>query len=138
MLKKILKGVTRMKTLSLFLALVNSLLAGLLITFSLSSGEIRQAESWWLLTKLLAGFSVIFVGILTWVESITPLKPNLVALASLYLVTLGAVTVVWTFHLALLRGDLEYYMILYGGSLFVQGIALLFGVKQDTGKISTV
>jgi hypothetical protein len=136
MLKEISKGGTMMKTLSIFLALVNSLLAGLLITFTLSSGEIRQAESWWLLTKLFAGFSVILIGILTWVGSITPLKPNLVALASVYLVALGAVTVVWTFHLAQLRGDMEFYMILYGGSLFFQGIALLFGVTQDTGKIS--
>ena len=32
-----------MKTISIFLALVNSLLAGLLIVYSLSGSEIRQA-----------------------------------------------------------------------------------------------
>jgi len=138
MLKEVSKGDTAMKTLSIFLSLVNSLLAGLLITFSLSSGEIWQAESWWLLAKLIAGFSVILIGILTWLESITRIKPNLVASASVYLVALGTVTVVWTFHLAQLRGDMEYHMILYGGSLSVQGIALLFGVTQDTGTMSAV
>ena len=125
-----------MKTLSIFLALINSLLAGLLIMFSLSNGEIQQAESWWLLLKLLAGTSVIVIGVLTWVGNIVALKPSLVALASVYLVAMGSATVVWTFHLALIRGDMEYYMIVYGGSLFVQGIALLFGISQGSGQAS--
>jgi hypothetical protein len=127
-----------MKTISIFLALINSLLAGLLMLFSLSHGELRQVESWWLMTKLLAGSSVIIIGILTWVGSAIYVKPSLVALASVYLVALGAATVVWTFHLAQVRGDMEYYMIVYGGSLFVQGVALLFGISQDPGEVSMV
>lgn len=127
-----------MKTISIFLALVNSLLAGLLIMFSLSSSEIQQVQSWWLLTKLLAGLSVIVIGVLTWVGSVGSVKSSLMALASVYLVALGAATVVWTFHLALVTGDMESYMIVYGGSLFVQGIAILFGVTQDQGTVSVI
>jgi hypothetical protein len=126
-----------MKTISIFLALINSLLAGLLIMASFSSSEIRQVASWWLLTKLLVGISVIIIGIMTWIGNMTHLKQNIVALASVYLVALGAATVVWTFHLAQVTGDMEYHMIVYGGSLFVQGVALLLSMSQPSGNIET-
>ena len=126
-----------MKTISIFLALINSVLAGLLIMASLSSSEIRQVASWWLLTKLLAGTSVILIGVLTWIGNITNVRQNIVALASVYLVALGAATVVWTFHLAQVTGDTEYHMIVYGGSLFVQGVALLLSMSQPSGNIET-
>ena len=126
-----------MKTLSIFLALVNSLLAGLILAFSLSPTEIVQTEAWWSLTKMTAATSVIFVGMLTWFGSARTLRAGLLALCSLYLVALGAATIVWTFHLALVRGDMEYYMILYGGSLAVQGMASLFGFAGDTRHVSS-
>ena len=126
-----------MKTLSIFLALVNSLMAGLLLAFSLSPTEIMQTETWWLFTKMTAASSVIFVGVLTWFGSARTVRAGLMALCSLYLVALGAATIVWTFHLALVRGDMEYYMVLYGGSLAVQGMASLFGFAGDTGKVSS-
>ena len=123
-----------MKTISIFLALVNSLFAGLLILFSVSTVEIHQAASWWLMVKLLAAGSVIAVGILTWVGSAGHVKQELAALASLYLVALGAGTAVWTLHLAQVTGDREYYMLMFASSLFVQGTALLFGISRGEGK----
>ena len=66
-----------MKTISIFLALVNSLLAGLLIVYSLSGGEIRQVVVWWLLTKVLAGLSVIVIGALMWFGTIGNVRPAL-------------------------------------------------------------
>ena len=116
-----------MKTISIFLALINSLLAGLLIVFSLSGSEIEQAAVWWLLTKVLAGMSVIAVGALTWIGSVRMIRPSIMALSSLILVVLGAATVMWTLHLGLVTGDMEYYMFMYGGSLMAQGTASLFG-----------
>jgi hypothetical protein len=50
----------------------------------------------------------------------------------LFLVALGAATVVWTFHLALVSSDIEFFMIVYGGSLAVQGVASLLGFANDT------
>jgi hypothetical protein len=123
--------VLSMKTVSIFLALVNSLLAGLLLAFSLSPTEIYQAEAWWLLTKVAAAACVILIGALTWLNSARPVSAGLMALCSLFLVALGAATVVWTFHLALVSGDTEFYMFLYGGSLAVQGMASLFGFTAD-------
>ena len=127
-----------MKTISIFLALVNSLLAGLLIALSLSGSEIRQAAVWWSLTKVLAGLSVIVIGALIWFGSIGNIRPSLIALASLFLVALGAATIVWTFHLGLVTGDMEYYMIVYGGSLMVQGAAALFGYSSESQNITAL
>ena len=126
-----------MKTLSIFLALVNSLLAGLILAFSLSPTEIVQTEEWWSLTKMTAASSVIFVGMLTWLGSARTVRAGLIALCSLYLVALGAAITVWTFHLALVRGDMEYYMVLYGGSLAVQGMASIFGFAGDSRNVSS-
>jgi hypothetical protein len=126
-----------MKTLSIFLALVNSLLAGLILAFSLSPTEIVQTEEWWSLTKMTAASSVIFVGMLTWFGSARTVRAGLIALCSLYLVALGAAITVWTLHLALVRGDMEYYMVLYGGSLAVQGMASIFGFAGDSRNVSS-
>jgi len=120
-----------MKTISIFLALINSLVAGLLIVFSLSGSEIRQAAAWWTLMKTLAAFSVIVIGALTWLASMRTVRQGLMSLGSLLLVALGAATIVWTLHLALVTGDAEYYMLVYGGSLIVQGASSLFGVLEE-------
>ena len=116
-----------MKKISIFLALVNSLLAGALIVFSLSGSESQQAAAWWSLTKTLAGLSVIAIGALTWLGVARQIKPGLIALGSLFLAALGAATITWTLHLGLATGDMEYYMIAYGGSLMMQGAASLIG-----------
>ena len=120
-----------MKTISIFLALINSLVAGLIIAFSLSGSEIRQAAAWWTLMKTLAAFSVIVIGALAWLASMRTVRPGLMSLGSLLLVALGTATIVWTLHLALVTGDAEYYMLVYGGSLIVQGTSSLLGVLQE-------
>jgi hypothetical protein len=125
-----------MKTISIFLALVNSLLAGLILAFSLSPTELHQTETWWSLTKVAAADSVILIGVLTWLGSARTLSAGLMALCSLFLVALGAATVVWTFHLALVSGDREFYMLFYGGSLAVQGMASLFGFAEQASHVN--
>ncbi len=121
-----------MKTISMFLALVNTLLAGLLIASSVSPAGFNRAEVWWLVTKIIAATCVILIGVITWLGSARSANPGLMALCSLFLVALGAATVVWTFHLALVTGDMEFYMIAYGGSLAVQGMSSLFGFAGDS------
>jgi len=125
-----------MKTISIFLALVNALLAGLILAFSLSPTELRESAAWWFLLKSTAASSVILVGVLTWIGGARPIHPGLIALCSLFLVALGAATIVWTFHLVLVTGDMEYYMVVYGASLIVQGMASLFGFVSESSNIS--
>jgi hypothetical protein len=125
-------GGTVMKTISIFLALINALMAGLILAFSLSPSELRGAATWWSLTKITAASSVILVAVITWLGSAHTANAGLMSLCSVFLVALGAATIVWTFHLALVSGDIEYYMVMYGGSLCLQGIASLFGFAGDT------
>ena len=120
-----------MKTISIFLALINSLVAGLLIAYSLSGAELRQAATWWTLIKTLSALSVIVIGALTWLANMRTIRPGLISLSSLFLAVLGAATVVWTLHLAVVTGDPEYYMLVYGGSMIVQATASLFAVLEE-------
>ena len=120
-----------MKTISIFLALINSLIAGLILAVSLSPTAIHQTALWWSFTKITAAASVILVAVITWHGSAHTANAGLTSLCSLFLVALGAATLVWTFHLALVSGDIEFHMIIYGGSLLVQGMASLFGFAGD-------
>jgi uncharacterized membrane protein len=122
------------KTISIFLALVNSLLAGLVLAFSLSPTEIGQTAAWWSFTKVIAACSVILVGVIIWLGSARPINQSLLSLCSLFLVALGAATVVWTYHLALATGDMEFHLVVYGGSLCVQGMASLFGFTGEANR----
>ncbi len=125
-----------MKTLSIFLAWVNTLLAGLLIASSLSSAGASRLAIWWLAAKIIAAVCVILVGVVTWLGSTRDANPGLMALCSLFLVALGAATVVWTFHLALATSIIEFHLVVYGGSLAVQGMASLFGFAGDSRSVA--
>lgn len=125
-----------MKTLSIFLALINSLLAGLLITYSLSAGEIRHMTISWSAIKIAGAVMVIAIGMLTWVSNIRGTGMGLLFLGGVFLIVLGAVTAVWTLHLALLSGDMEYYMIGYGVSLMAQGLSSLSGFITATNTMT--
>ena len=127
-----------MKTISIFLALINALMAGLVLAFSLSPTELGQAPAWWSFTKIGAASCVILVALMTWLGSARASNAALMSLCSLFLVALGAATMVWTFHLALVNGDMEYYMVLYGGSLIVQGMASLFGFAGDSRSFTSM
>lgn len=127
-----------MKTVAIFLALINSLMAGLILAFSLSPTELSQTATWWSLTKIGAGCSVIVIAAITWLGSARPTNGALLALGSLFLVALGAATMVWTFHLALVTGDMEFYMAIYGISLIVQGMASLFGFADGSRGIASL
>jgi len=131
-----IKGGAVMKTISIFLALINSLLAGLLITWLISSVDFQTSALWWSMFRIFVALSIICIGFLTWIDSIVPTQPGFIALSSLALVAIGAGSLVWIFQRALLTGDVEYHMVVYGGSLFVQGIALQFGASLGEGKPS--
>src|SRR5690349_19719137 len=127
-----------MKTISIFLALINFLMAGLILAFSLSPIELHQTPIWWSFTKIVAAASVILVSLITWLVSAHPVRPGLMSLCSLFLVALGASTMVWTFHLALVTGNREFYMAIYGVSLILQGMASLFGFALDSRNITSM
>ena len=125
-----------MKTLSIFLSLINSLLAGVILLASLTGNELRDATLLWLLIKIFAAMGIILTGVFTWLGLMSAVRPGLLALSNLSLVALGAATAVWTLHLAMVTGDMEYYMIVYGGSLIMQGAASLFGFAEESRNLT--
>jgi len=120
-----------MKTISILLALLNSLVAGLILALSLSGTELRESGALWSMTKTVAALFVIAAGGLAWLDGARPRPQNLMLASGVSLVALGAAISVWTIHLALVTGDMEAYMLLYGGSLIVQGGASVLGFQQE-------
>lgn len=121
-----------MKTISLFLSLINSIVAGLLLALTLSTAGTRAGDIPWFLVKFSAGVSVIFIGLLTWVACARPIAPGILPVAGLCLVILGTGTLVWTFQRGLFSGYMEYSIVFFGGSLLVQGMASLLGFASDS------
>lgn len=127
-----------MRIISIFLGLINSLLAGLLITFLLTSVDFQFSTMLWSLVRILLALSIIVMGALSWVEMMMPVQSGILALGSLFLVAIGPATMMWAFHRASLTGHMEYYMLMYGASLFVQGCSLLLGISQGQDNPSSV
>ncbi|MFN8387893.1 MAG: hypothetical protein U0X92_15945 [Anaerolineales bacterium] len=125
-----------MKTVSIFLALVNSIFAGFLIVLDLSSHGVDQSILWWMLIKLSAASLVIAVGVFTWLGITGIVQPGLVLLGNVFLVALGPAVTVWTLHVALVTGDVEYYMAVYGGALLMQGLASLLGFASESRNVA--
>ena len=125
-----------MKTISIFLALINSLFAGFLIALDLSYHGFLQGTPWWSLLKLSTAALIILVGVSVWLGEMGVFPPGPVLLGGLFLFALGPVTIVWAIHVALTTGNVEYHMAFYGTSLMIQGMASLLGVKDETRKVT--
>ncbi|MEW6084600.1 MAG: hypothetical protein AB1607_08395 [Chloroflexota bacterium] len=121
-----------MKTISIFLALVNSIFAGILLLLTLSSHEVQSMQIVWLFVKISAATVIMIIGALTWFGGARVVKTGLLPISSLLLVALGAATTVWTFQRGITTGDMEYYMMWYGGSLLLQGVTTLIGLAGET------
>lgn len=119
-----------MKVLSILLALVNSLMAGLVLLSCLSVSNLRWEGLGWLVARVAAGILVILTGALTFRDGMQPLRPGVILLAGLLLVLLGTGSAMWGLHLSILSGDIKNVMILFGGSLVLQGIASILGLQD--------
>ena len=125
-----------MKTISIFLALINLLFAGFLIALDLSYNEIHLRTLWWSLLKLSTAAMIILIGIIVWLEVTGAIRPTLVLLGSVFLIALGPSTIVWAVHVALTTGNVEVHMAIYGGSLMAQGMASLLGFAEESRKLT--
>ena len=120
-----------MKTISIFLALINTVTAGVLLAITVSATVIRQNEIMWFLMKILSACFVIATGVLTWLSNTNGGEPGALPLANLILIALGAGTVTWTVHL-FLTGVAESYMAYFGSSLIFQGMTSLLGMESHS------
>ncbi|MFT3892486.1 MAG: hypothetical protein QM730_12695 [Anaerolineales bacterium] len=126
-----------MKTISIFLALINSLFAGLLIAVDISYYGVIQSIWWWGVVQIFCcnldhrsqhiglvgrnGNSIVWTCFM----------------GGVFLIAVGPATLVWTVHVALTTGGIEYDMAVYGVSLIVQGLASLMGAAEARSAIAS-
>jgi len=122
-----------MNVLSILLALVNSLMAGLILLSCISVSNLRWDGLGWLAVRVAAGALVILTGILTFRDGVRPIGRGKMLLAGLLLVLLGTGSAMWGLHLTLVSGDVKNVMILFGGSLVLQGISSIVGLQESEG-----
>ena len=116
-----------MKTISIFLALINSLFAGFLIALDLSYNGIQMSTLWWSLMKLSTASLIIVIGITAWLGMMGSISPGSILLGSVFLIAIAPATLVWAIHIALTTGNMEYHMMVFAASLMVQGMSSLLG-----------
>ncbi len=124
-----------MKVISIFLALVNTLFAGLVLLSCFSASNLRWEALGWLAVRVAAGALVILIGALTFRDGAQPLRPGVMLAAGLSLVLVGAGSAMWGIHLSILSGDVKNVMILFGGSLVMQGISSVLGLQESSAMI---
>jgi hypothetical protein len=127
MLGEISNGGTVVKTISVFLALINLLFAGFLIALDLSYNGIQARTLWWSLMKLSTASLIILIGVTAWLGAMGTISQGPIFLGSVFLIALGPATIVWAIHVALTTGDMEYHMVVFAISLMVQGMSSLLG-----------
>jgi hypothetical protein len=126
-----------MRIVSILLALVNSLLAGLVMLSCLTASNMSLDSLSWTIIRVLSGIFVIFIGLLTFLDCIQPVSPRKVLFSGLLLVVLGSASVVWGVHLSVISGDVKNAMLAYGGSLLVQGITSVWGLQDSPESAAT-
>ena len=122
-----------MKVLSILLALVNSLVAGVVLLSCLSISNLRWEGLGWLMVRILTGILVILIGMLAFRDGAQGVGPGKMLIAGLLLVLLGTSSAMWGLHLSIVSGDIKNVMILFGGSLVLQGVASLVGLQESGG-----
>lgn len=124
-----------MKVLSILLALVNSLAAGLLLLSCISVSNLSWEGLAWLGARVATGALVILSGALIFRDGMQPIGPGKMLVAGLTLILLGVSSAMWGVHLSIVSGDVKNVMILFGGSLVVQGISSVIGLAGESGNI---
>ena len=122
-----------MKVLSILLALVNSLVAGVVLLSCISVSNLRWDGLGWLTARLGTGMLVILAGILTFRDGAQSIGPGKMLLTGLMIILLGAGSAMWGVHLSIVSGDVKNVMILFGSSLVLQGIASVVGFGGEAG-----
>ena len=122
-----------MKVLSILLALVNSLVAGMVLLSCVSASNLSWDGLGWLAARVTTGMLVILAGILTFQDGSQGVGPGKMLIIGLLLVLLGAGSAMWGLHLSIISGDIKNVMILFGSSLVLQGIASIVGLRESGG-----
>lgn len=114
-----------MKVISILLAFINTLVGALLVLSCVSAGEALS----WIAFKSGAGMLAVYFGVLTLEDGVQPLNRNRCACATgLFLVIVGVSALAWGIHWSIVSGDVKNAILLFGGSLFTQGLTSILGM----------
>jgi hypothetical protein len=116
-----------MKVISILLAFLNTLIGGLLILSCVSAGE----SLGWVSFKSGAGLLAVYFGIMTFKDNLQPTRQSRVLLNGIVLIVIGISAVAWGIHWSIVSGDMKNTVILFGGSLFIQGLTSVLGIEAD-------
>lgn len=113
-----------MKVISILLAFINTLVGALLVLSCVSAGEALS----WIAFKSGAGILAVYFGVLTFKDGVQPLNRNRMLLSGLFLVIVGVSALAWGIHWSIVSGDVKNAILLFGGSLFTQGLTSILGM----------
>jgi hypothetical protein len=116
-----------MKVTSILLAFLNSIMGSLLILSCVSAGE----SFGWISFKTGAGILAIYFGLLTFKDSVQPIRQSRLLLNSIFLIVIGVSAVAWGIHWSIISGDMKNTVLLFGGSLFIQGLTSVLGIESN-------
>jgi hypothetical protein len=114
-----------MKVISILLAFINSLIGALLILSCVSAGEALG----WIAFKTGAGILALYFGILTFKDSVQSVSQRHMLLNGLLIVIVGVSALAWGIHWSIVSGDMKNTILLFGGSLFLQGLTSILGME---------
>jgi hypothetical protein len=137
MLEEIPIGGAVVKTISIFLALINLLFAGFLIALDLSYKGIQPGNWWWSVMKLSTASLIIVIGISAWLAVMGTIPQGPVLLGSVFLIAVGPATMVWALHVAMTTGNMKYHMVVFAASLIAQGVSSLLGFAENGNYTTT-
>lgn len=108
-------------------------MAGIVLLSCLSVSNLDWDRLGWLAARVTTGALVILTGLITLRDGMQAVGPGKMLLSGLLLVLLGAGSAMWGVHLTIVSGDVKNVMILFGGSLVLQGIASIVGLQESQG-----
>ncbi len=114
-----------MQVISILMAFLNSIHGTLLILSCISAGETLG----WIAFKTGAGMLALYFGILTFKDSIQPINHNHLLLSGLVLVIFGVSAFAFGIHWSIVSGDVKNTVLLFGSSIFIQGLASILGME---------
>ena len=116
-----------MKVISIFLALINFLMGGLLILSCISSDETFA----WIAWKTGLGILGLTFGILTFKDSAQPVSQRKMILYGLLLVVVGVSIVAYGIHWTVVSGDPKHTVMVVGSSFFLHGFTSVLGIAGE-------
>lgn len=84
----------------------------------------------WVTTKTGAGILAIYFGILTFKDAVQPISQSRMLLNALLIVIISVSTLMWGINWSISSGDIKLTLLLFSGSLFLQGLTSIFGMLQ--------